>query len=130
MKQALFLPSLSLLLQGANPICSAFQVASHITSSRVLPAKSQAWSLAATNDDDAKNPFGSFLQGLFQPSTDSVEVEPAKPKIPDCVVDSDFKLAAAFGALGVAIILTNHGEKTEVNTLFDCNVRPQMMRLS
>ncbi|KAL7471496.1 hypothetical protein ACHAXS_011784 [Conticribra weissflogii] len=105
--QAILVSSISLLLQGASAFQSNPNVVAQL--SRTPPsfsARHKEWRLAAANENEGGNPFG-FIQGLFQPSPSAVE-EPAKPEIPDVVVDSDYKLAAAFGALGIAIILSSH----------------------
>ncbi len=107
--QAILVSSMSLLLQGASAFQSNPNVVAQL--SRTPPsfsARHNEWRLAAANENEGGNPFG-FIQGLFQPSPSAVE-EPAKPEIPDVVVDSDYKLAAAFGALGIAIILSSHGK--------------------
>eukprot|EP00565_Helicotheca_tamesis_P000737 CAMPEP_0185732180 /NCGR_PEP_ID=MMETSP1171-20130828/15273_1 /TAXON_ID=374046 /ORGANISM="Helicotheca tamensis, Strain CCMP826" /LENGTH=244 /DNA_ID=CAMNT_0028401605 /DNA_START=45 /DNA_END=779 /DNA_ORIENTATION=+ len=48
----------------------------------------------------------SFFDGIgnfFSPTKEEEEVEPGKPKLPDVVIDSDFRLAAIFLAAGVAL---------------------------
>eukprot|EP00569_Conticribra_weissflogii_P004502 CAMPEP_0171328212 /NCGR_PEP_ID=MMETSP0878-20121228/518_1 /TAXON_ID=67004 /ORGANISM="Thalassiosira weissflogii, Strain CCMP1336" /LENGTH=247 /DNA_ID=CAMNT_0011828045 /DNA_START=28 /DNA_END=771 /DNA_ORIENTATION=+ len=103
----ILLSSVSVLLQEASAFQSNPCAVAHF--SRTQPSFStrhNQWSLAAANENEEGNPFG-FLQGLFQPSNSAVE-EPAKPEIPDVVIDSDYKLAAAFGALGIAIIFSSH----------------------
>lgn len=123
------LPLVPLLLQAST--CLAFSPGTGPSSRVVAPGSirpalsaavqpkklqpSSSWSLSSSaNDGDGaaapdNNPFG-FLQGIFSssPSAAVAAVE-EEPKLPDVVIDTDYTLAAAFAAVGVAIVAANHG---------------------
>ncbi|EED91848.1 predicted protein [Thalassiosira pseudonana CCMP1335] len=84
----------ALLLQAASNSCVAFH-AGGVPSSRATLVKP----LAADG-----NPF-NFFKDVLSPSGGDAEVAAPVPAIPDVVVDSDYKLAAAFGAAAVSIVI-------------------------
>eukprot|EP00985_Skeletonema_marinoi_P013732 scaffold6855_cov121-Skeletonema_marinoi.AAC.1 len=57
------------------------------------------------------NPFG-FVQGLFSGGT--TVAQPKTPAIPDCVVDSDYTLAAVFASIGLSSVFLGHDIFTSV----------------
>eukprot|EP00970_Alexandrium_tamarense_P000127 scaffold17_cov194-Alexandrium_tamarense.AAC.6 len=89
----------ALLLQAASNSCVAFH-AGGVPSSRATLVKP----LAADG-----NPF-NFFKDVLSPSGGDAEVAAPVPAIPDVVVDSDYKLAAAFGAAAVSIVIATDGE--------------------
>lgn len=89
----------ALLLQAASNSCVAFH-AGGVPSSRATLVKP----LAANG-----NPF-NFFKDVLSPSGGDAEVAAPVPAIPDVVVDSDYKLAAAFGAAAVSIVIATDGE--------------------
>ena len=95
--------SLATLLIQAN-LSSGFSTTSPLVQStsnvrKVLP-------LFAT--DNNQNPFG-FVQGLLsQQKGTAVAERNSTPAIPDCVVDSDYTLAAVFGAVGLGTFLVGN----------------------
>ena len=70
-------------------------------------SSSVALSSSTNNGGGDDSPINNFLQSIFSsPSSAAV----AKPEaIPDFVVDSDYKIAVLFAALGLGIIATIHG---------------------
>ena len=79
------------------------------TASTNPPQRSSASHLMAESSSSSSgNPFSDFFSGLF-PTAIQEKVEPEKPKIPDCVVDSDYTLTYVFGAIGVFILATSPG---------------------
>lgn len=95
--------SLATLFIQAN-LSSGFSATSPLVQStsnvrKVLP-------LFAT--DNNQNPFG-FVQGLLsQQKGTAVAERNSTPAIPDCVVDSDYTLAAVFGAVGLGTFLVGN----------------------
>ena len=53
-----------------------------------------------------ESPF-DFFAGLFPKKVEDAVAEPEKPKIPDVIIDPDYKLAVVFAAIGAFIILTS-----------------------
>jgi hypothetical protein len=55
-------------------------------------------------------PF-DFLTGLFSNKNDNNKAvkQEEKPKLPDVVIDSDYNIAYAFGAVGILIVLVTQG---------------------
>ena len=51
----------------------------------------------------------ALIDSIFKPQV-PVEPEPEKPKIPDYVVDSDYKLAAYTALIGPLIIILSPGK--------------------
>jgi len=51
----------------------------------------------------------ALIDSIFKPQV-PVEPEPEKPKIPDYVVDSDYKLAAYTALIGPLIIVLSPGK--------------------
>jgi hypothetical protein len=97
--------SLVTLLIQAN-LSSGFSTTSslpRVSTSNVR--NSQRHQLFAT--DNNQNPFG-FVQGLLSQQKGTAVAECNTPAIPDCVVDSDYTLAAAFGAVGLGFFVVGN----------------------
>mmetsp|Transcript_26276 Transcript_26276/g.44742 ORF Transcript_26276/g.44742 Transcript_26276/m.44742 type:complete len:228 (-) Transcript_26276:691-1374(-) len=99
--------SSSLALLQATP-SSAFATAP-LSSSRVgsVERRQEVGPLFAEDN----NPFG-FVQGLFSGGT--TVAQPKTPAIPDCVVDSDYTLAAVFASIGLSSVFLGHDIFTSV----------------
>lgn len=97
--------SLATLLIQAN-LSSGFSTTSPLVQSTSnVRSSSQRLPLFAT--DNNQNPFG-FVQGLLSQQKGTAVAERNTPAIPDCVVDPDYTLAAAFGAVGLGTFLVGN----------------------
>jgi len=60
--------------------------------------------MSSEADSDNKSPF-DFLSGLLPKGDASPKQDKPEPKLPNVVIDSDYKIALAFGAVGILIVL-------------------------
>lgn len=98
---------LSLLVAIQATSCLAFSTHAGRSSPDIVSPLTHptAFARRSTSLPASSSPF-DFLEGIFSSSSGSAAV--AAPAIPDVVVDTDYKLAAAFGAVGGSILANAH----------------------
>lgn len=80
-------------------------VAAFSPAAPLRPAFASSSSLRMAADSD--NPFQLFMDSI-KSITAKKELEPEVPKLPDVVIDPDFKAAIGFTAVGTLLIVANH----------------------
>lgn len=95
-----FAPTSSLSIQSKSQINQ-----STTSSSSSSASSSTTTSIYMSDAANQQNPF-DFFSNLLQPKK---EVEEQKPKIPDVVIDPDYKIAVAFAVVGGLIFAATGG---------------------
>eukprot|EP00814_Leptocylindrus_danicus_P008242 CAMPEP_0116026196 /NCGR_PEP_ID=MMETSP0321-20121206/13659_1 /TAXON_ID=163516 /ORGANISM="Leptocylindrus danicus var. danicus, Strain B650" /LENGTH=242 /DNA_ID=CAMNT_0003498853 /DNA_START=80 /DNA_END=808 /DNA_ORIENTATION=+ len=94
---ALFVAMSAGPIHAFTPASSRASIRNH----KMATFKSRNTIMYAEQQSSSLNPFQSFIGNLFPTETKEI---PEKPKIPDFVCDSDYKLGVVFVAIGAVIL--------------------------